>query len=363
LRLFAAVLLAPALAGIGEARATNVPLYRTFKDWTVACDNVRHCTAVGMREEEADSLVAVIERAGGPGGAVRVVLTGPDLDADSRLLVDGRELDLDPRQWRWQPPKNEDERGRWIARDSATVAAFVHALRNARRVAIADFESDKPAAGVGDLSLDGLSAALLLMDDVQGRVGTQGAWAHAGAGPESRVPTAPPLPSLARASAPKPLATRDATRLAAAVRKAKADVLDDEGCESTSNDQAYALTDSDALVLVECMTGAYQEGSLAFRVPRDAPAKAVLLRFDTIPGEAPLDQLWLAGYDPASGELAHHSKGRGIGDCGGDARWQFDGNAFHLLEYRQMQRCGGLEPDDWPWLWRARVATKAPARP
>jgi hypothetical protein len=313
-----------------------------------------------MREEEADGLVAVIERGAGPNSAVRIVLTGPDLDADSRLLLDQHELELDPRHWRWQPPKgDEQESGRWITRDPAAVAAFVHALRNGHRVAIADFESDKPAADVVDLSLDGLSAALLLMDDVQGRIGTKGAWARPGSAPESRVPAAPSLPSLARASVPKPLASRDATRLAAAVRKAKADVLDDEGCESASNDQAYALTDSDALVLVECMTGAYQEGSLAFRVPRDAPAKAVLLRFDTIPGEPPLDQLWLAGYDPASGELAHHSKGRGLGDCGGDARWQFDGTGFHLLEYRQMRRCGGLMPDDWPTLWRARAATPA----
>jgi hypothetical protein len=357
------MLAAASLANTGAARATNVPLYRTFKDWTVACDNVRRCTAVGMREEEADSLVAVIERAAGPGGAMRIVLTGPDLDADSRLLVDGHALELDPRHWRWQPPKNEDERGRWVARDAAAVAAFVHALRNAHRMAIADFESDKPAAGIGDLSLDGLGAALLAMDDVQGRVGTQGAWARAGSAPESRVPAAPPLPSLRRGPVPKALAPRDAARLAAAVRKAKTEVLDDEGCESRSNDEAYALTDSDALVLVECMTGAYQEGSLAFRVPRDAPAKAVLLHFDTIPGEAPLDQLWLAGYDAASGELAHHSKGRGLGDCGGDAHWQFDGNVFHLLDYRLMQRCGGLMPDEWPWLWRARVESKVVTHP
>ena len=60
--------------------------------------------------------------------------------------------------------------------------------------------------------------------------------------------------------------------------------------------------------------------------------------------------------DAASGELAHHGKGRGLGDCGGDARWQCDGATFHLLEYREMRRCGGLAYDDRPVLWRARVA-------
>jgi hypothetical protein len=351
-------------ASPGLAREAHVPVYREFKDWTVACDNVRGCTAVGMRSEEADSLVAVIRRTAGPNAAASIVLTGPGLDADSRLLLDGRELDLDPRHWRWQPPKgDEEENGRWVSRDAVAASSLLHAIRNGHRVAIADFESDAPAKDVGDLSLDGLGAALLLMDDVQGRVGTQGAWARPGSAPESRVPAAPPLPSLRHAPAPKPLAARDAERLARAVRKAKAGILDDVGCDSAANDEAYALTDSDALVLLECMSGAYQEGSLVFRVPRDAPAKAVLLHLESIPGETPLDQLWLAGYDAASGELAHHIKDRGLGDCGGDARWQFDGKAFHLLAYRRMQRCGGLMPEDWPWLWRARVDTTAPARP
>lgn len=44
-------------------------------------------------------------------------------------------------------------------------------------------------------------------------------------------------------------------------------------------------------------------------------------------------------------------------------RRQFDGSDFHLIGYRQMQRCGGLMPDDWPWLWRARVEAQAAARP
>lgn len=362
--LAAIVLAASALANVGQARAAGVPLYREFKDWTLACDNVRRCTAVGMRREEADSLVAVIQRNAGPNASASVVLTGPGLDADSRLLRDGRALDLDPRRWRWQPAEgDEQENGRWTTRDPATVSTFVHALRNGHRVAIADFESDAPAKDVGDLSLDGLSAALLLMDDVQGRVGTQGAWARSGAAPDARVPGAPALPSLSRSPLPKPLAKQDGVRLAAAVRKAQAEALDDAGCDAPSNDEAYALTDDDALVLIECMSAAYQEGSLAFRVPRTAPAKAVPLHFDTIPGNAPQDMLWLAGYDVASGVLAHHAKGRGLGDCGDDARWQFDGSAFHLLEFRQMQRCGGLLPDDWPWLWRARVSSSVAARP
>ena len=344
------------LLATASAWATDVPLYRTFKDWTVACDNTRSCTAVGMRENEADGLVAVIRRDAGPNGAASLVLTGPDIDGDSRLLLDKQELDLDPRHWRWEEPKNEDERGRRVARDAATVTGFLRDLRNGHRVAIADFESDTPAKGLVDLSLDGLSAALLLIDDVQGRVGTQGAWGRPGGKANATVPAAPAIPVLRRGPAPKPLSERDAAKLAAAVRKAKAGDLEDAGCDAPANDEAAALTDTEALVLLECESAAYQEGSLVFRVPRDAPAKAQRLRFATTPGEAPLEELWLAGYDAGSGELAHHGKGRGLGDCGDDVRWQFDGTAFHLLDDREMRRCGGLAFDDWPVLWRARVA-------
>ncbi|WP_425435506.1 DUF1176 domain-containing protein [Luteimonas chenhongjianii] len=59
--------------------------------------------------------------------------------------------------------------------------------------------------------------------------------------------------------------------------------------------------------------------------------------------------------------MSQHARGRGIGDCGYHARWQFDGRGFALSHYAEMTRCGGLGPDDWPVLWR--VADPAAGMP
>jgi hypothetical protein len=201
-----------------------------------------------------------------------------------------------------------------------------------------------------------MSAALLLVDDVQGRIGTRGALLRRGDRPDSAVPLAPALPVLHRPRLASPLADSEATRLAAAVRRARASVLADRECERSAGDAAFALTGNDALVLLSCTAGAYQEGSLVFRVPREAPRQAMLVNLPMLPGEQAESLIWFADYDPASGELVHHMKGRGLGDCGDAARWLFDGNTFHLLQVRRMPRCGGLSPDDWPTLWRATVA-------
>ena len=53
--------------------------------------------------------------------------------------------------------------------------------------------------------------------------------------------------------------------------------------------------------------------------------------------------------------LSQFDKGRGIGDCGVDASWAFDGKSFRLVHYAAMDNCMGVYPDDWPVLYRART--------
>ena len=49
------------------------------------------------------------------------------------------------------------------------------------------------------------------------------------------------------------------------------------------------------------------------------------------------------------------SKGRGIGDCGTEEAWVFDGKAFQLAELKLMSDCKGVLPEDWPVVYRAQV--------
>jgi hypothetical protein len=199
------------------------------------------------------------------------------------------------------------------------------------------------------VSLSGLAAVLLLVDDAQGRIGNQSALSRPGPAPASATPPPPALPRVVAAPPPPPLANPAA--LVAAVRKAQAPVLDDQGCEDAKyEDAAEPLTRSEALVVVTCIVGAYQASSLVFRTPRDAPAKARLVDLPLPPGE-PADAserkgfLTSASYDPKTATLGEWAKGRGLGDCGVSANWVFDGKAFQLADYSVKGRCGGLAGD------------------
>ena len=224
------------------------------------------------------------------------------------------------------------------------------------------------------VSLSGLNAALLYIDDHQQRLDTPDAWARRGERDAAAVPAAPALPVLASpAAAPPPLPDVDAMRLMRSVRESQATALRAQECNETGGefdvsrqDTAYPLDADHALVFVTCYSGAYQGSSLVFRAARDGSdvtrltLPAPKFSDDSVDPREDFDLLVSPDFDPASGTLAQYAKGRGIGDCGYQATWQFDGQAFQLSHYAQMQQCGGLTVDDWPVLWRVAEPADAP---
>lgn len=114
------------------------------------------------------------------------------------------------------------------------------------------------------------------------------------------------------------------------------------------------LTETDALVLIECSRGAYQGWSMMFRVPVAQPQRATRLvlelPFHLGPTPERYDTLTAATF--ADGELHHFAKGRGMADCGESARWRWDGKAFVLVEFNKLSSCRAGMPGDWPALWR-----------
>jgi hypothetical protein len=51
--------------------------------------------------------------------------------------------------------------------------------------------------------------------------------------------------------------------------------------------------------------------------------------------------------------LRTFNKGRGIGDCGDEESWIWDGKTFRLAEVKTMPHCRGVPGDDWPVIYRA----------
>ncbi|GAB3390588.1 DUF1176 domain-containing protein [Azotobacter armeniacus] len=202
------------------------------------------------------------------------------------------------------------------------------------------------------VSLAGLSAALLLMDSVQGRLDSRGALYRPGERDNREVPEAPPLPQLHPFPGVVPLAGTERQRIAQAVMAATRNEWQEADMDNQESEaEAYALNEREALVLIQTSCAAYNCNFALYRVARKALYPQQPLRIEPLPLGGESLGGWV-DYNEGTGELGCFMKGRGLADCGDAGSWLFDGERFQLQSALMMQRCAGSNPDDWPELWR-----------
>ncbi|HYI41885.1 MAG TPA: DUF1176 domain-containing protein [Allosphingosinicella sp.] len=323
--------------------ATAVPqpnALKTFHDWTVGCDNGRACQAVALVPEHwPDDALTMSVRRGAEAGAQPVVSfeVGSDGNAAS-VSADGKRLTA-----------------RLVGAGGVTrvapadTAALIGALRSAGSLQLHGADG-KP---LGTISLKGASAALLYMDEQQRRVGTATALVRPGT--RATAAAAPPLPVVA---APAVSRSRPVTLSPAALRALRSK----HGCaigEVGGPDEAEtaALTHRETLLLLACGSGAYNVSYVPFIVRHGG--RAAIAPFDHRPGwwaEEGKPILVNAAWDKDRGLLTSFSKGRGLGDCGTDSEYAWDGRAFRLVEQSEMDECRGSR--DYITTWRARLVRR-----
>lgn len=334
------------------------PIYRAFKDYVVGCDNIQHCTAVAARTDDQIGLTLVLQRDAGPVGTASLKIssiTRDPLEADS-LMLDDKSSSISKLQWL------AGTQGTLELTDAAAIVRFVAMVKDARSIR---FGQDQDS----ELSLAGFKAALSFIDETQGRLDTVTAFATPGQQAADTVPVAPSAPVLAAAYKPVPptLSEATSTALAKSVREQARDALRTADCAYEASpdamgntDDAIALTSTEALVFLTCTSGAYQSEVLVYRAPTDGkqPASQVLLPptpFTLEDGRATtFETLVGADYDPTTATLSEFSKSRGLADCGSSTTWRFDGKEFLLASFSSMDRCSGVNPDDWPTYWRTQ---------
>jgi hypothetical protein len=208
--------------------------------------------------------------------------------------------------------------------------------------------------------LDGFAAAILRLDDRQGRLDNVTSLSRPGALPASRVPAPPALPKILDHPVGARLAPGEKKSLIAAVRIGQKAIFTKEGCEANltaMKPEAYALGAQQALVLIPCLMGAYQGSSLAFIAPRGGgPAKRLIAPTPYLgndPDKSDASYFTESDLDPKTGTLSMSAKGRGLADCGMSASWIWNDRTFVLSEMTLQQACGGIEPGDWPILFRS----------
>jgi hypothetical protein len=346
LPLFGLALLAVPVAG--KAATGPQPFYAAYKSWYVACDNTGACTARGFPADGGSAADVTITRDAGAAGTLTAQIRAQDAFDQTGLTLDGAPLGLTA-GW---TKKTSDGETSLSATGLDSVRAFVHRIRNGAALGL---------GGDTTVPLDGLSAALLRMDAAQGRVGGVTALLNPGAKPASEVPPPAALPVIPTQAVTASLAPGEAAALIAVAQTANAARLKTEACDTTTDtDQpsAYALSKTQALVLLPCLMGAYQGSSLGTLVNRQDKTVSPLtlpLSFGGNPSpNDPNDMLTGADFEPGTGTLSMAAKGRGLGDCGISASWIWNGAAFQVATLDYQDACGGAEPGDWPTLYRSQ---------
>jgi hypothetical protein len=318
---------------------------KSFEDWAVGCDNARQCTALSLMEMESgeNQLTVAIIRSGGRKDAARLRIANIEdrksgdlsLVADGTLIIGSASL------------KSQDAP---FELDLPTDA--ITKLKAAKTVELRD------AAGVslGGASLRGVVAAMLYMDDRQGRAKSETALIAVGQRPAASLTAAPPIPVIPSKSRPNgPHFRLSAKDIASLQARTACDV--EPG--ASDGHEAYHLNGSTWLALVPCGSGAYNFMSVPVLVNRSIGRRMKIATFDFAPGFTEVGGpplLVNADWDAATGQLSSYAKGRGLGDCGSAETYTWDGSKFRLLSKIAMEECRGVI--DWIPVWQATIQTR-----
>lgn len=204
--------LAAGFSLLSTATMASGPEIREFRDWRAGCDNVGHCTALSLPDDEDNAIAYLrLDRAAGADAPVRLVLRvlgdWKTVSVPLRLKLDGAAF----------PATAEAAQ---VGADSGTISltfqpaeasAFVAAARKATQLSISTPDM------TAHVSLSGSVAAMLWIDEQQGRLDTPSALICKGSG--SHVPAALALPVIT-AKVPDGVLADDAGKaLAEAVRQ------------------------------------------------------------------------------------------------------------------------------------------------
>jgi hypothetical protein len=330
---------------------------KVFGDWAVACDNTLRCEALGSQadpagggdesdEEPASEPVAFwLGRNAGPATALEARITVATQDG----LIQPLTITVQGRRIRLAGGKDDVRLTPKQARE--LIALFA----DARRAEVTDGNSS------WRLSLAGFKAAMLYIDEQQGRLETGDALVSKGDRPAAAVrkPAAPPV--VRPATLPRQQAA-DAQLLPAILAEVKERECFDEVRDAAKPyTQLVRVSDRQALVLRECWRGPYQNSSQVWLANLDKPHEPRRLALPDADGAQNHD-IADAEFSADDGRLYSRAKGRGIGDCIWTWQWVWTGTGFKLVDARESPLCKGFAGGAFGLrTWTATVESTAPA--
>lgn len=333
---------APTVAA-GLAPAGTPQPFFSHKDWGLQCDNTRTCRAEGYQAQMggSDPVSMLITRA-----------AGPDTPVEIALQVDSEQTFSEPLQFKLGRLLLAGLTGEIIKLTPVQVQMVLpELLKNESAIVLAAAPGKNPGQALQwTLSLAGVNAVLLKMDEAQGRLDTPGALVRKGSRAEARVLPPLPLPQL-RGQLPVPTRSSDAALaqpIFAAIGAAQTSQLRDQ-CNRLDELplQVHRLSASQVLLSAACATGAYNSTEILWLANDKPPYTPQLLEAN---GE----------FDSAGASVHSAQKNRGAGDCWRFKSWQWDGNSFTLSDVSGNFMCRGFLGGAWQLpIYKTRIVFPA----
>lgn len=346
---------APVLSRVALALAATVLLgvparaagQKSFKDWMVVCDNLDTCVAFVFPVDQAEQAWLRLERAGGADAPVRLTIVvsaeeQPGAGGEAwALTVDGKPIPgldaLEPVEddtgfWRAEIPVDRARAVALAARDGATMTL----TRRGRPPMV--------------LPLSGGAATMIWIDEQQGRLGSPAALGRASGVSKAMVAPAPPRIAAGPVISQAGLPTQVPASVMAAIGECEART------EPAIDPIIARLAPGLVLYAPVCGRGAYNAiYSLVLADERGGGARVLQLPLPAGFGRTTIGDPMNLDYNPETRMLISFAKGRGLGDCGDETQWVWDGAAFQVVVARIMGDCRGVPFDDWPTLFQAVV--------
>ncbi|MGX9728610.1 MAG: DUF1176 domain-containing protein [Candidatus Electronema sp. VV] len=302
----------------------------SHKTWDLVCDNTRTCRTAGYSSADDENLsTMLLTRKAGPNTPVSMELQFPANEDESapsevRLTV-----------------------GRLVLANIAVEKELLQEIAAKLLSGMPNEEEMTLTAGDKQwtLSLAGLKAMLLKMDDKQGRVGTPGALIAKGTKPENQV--LPPIPMKTLIVPIIPPTTKEDKKILAALKE----FLDMEctayGDYSETERRIDRLSNDKLLVSMLVDIAAYNQ-TVAVWIVNDKPPYNPKPAIEG--GEvynSTEDKESAVEVVQNKGILHSSARGRGMADCWFWASWAWTGKSFEKATESSSGRCRGFIGGTW----------------
>ncbi|WP_298609108.1 DUF1176 domain-containing protein [uncultured Thiothrix sp.] len=330
----------------GADKATDYPV-KDFKDWAVACNNLRECSAtsfVAPSEVASDptpvggDLVLTLERGAAVDSLIKLGFLNTSEDEWNEKLV-GEDISISIDEQTFDLGKLTKQQ----------VADLKVELTHEQATVMLAAAQKSPSLSVlvgnimNDISLSGLSAVLLYMDEQQQRLDTSTALFKKGTKTFTTIRPDVPTVTPKIPSAETQVTDSKYSEILDTTRKLNLTALKTCNEEKATNreelDTVDVLDNQHYLISLNCGGGAYNFNTLFLVAPKNDLKQTKLAKFDQ--GADDSTVVGYAEYDNRTGLLNYSSKGRGLGDCGSVGAWAWTGEEFVLVSSNDMADCRG----------------------